>query len=367
MVKQRFLVISILLIVVGVAIAATPAASSMKCWPEQTLQRGSRATSAALRRLTPPRDVPPAGPTVETTAGWVKAASNPVLGGALGTVFDVAALKEQDVYRLWFSWRPQASIAVTESRDGVRWEEPTVALRPNPATGWEDEVNRPVVVRGPDGYHMWYTGQAGGRSWIGHATSADGKTWARSERPVLAPDQCWEKEAVMAPHVLWDDAQGLYRMWYSGGEQYEPDAIGYATSRDGQVWTKLPRPVFSPTGRADWEGYKVTAAQVIRQGDWYIMFYIGFADIHRAQIGVARSRDGVSGWERHPANPIIRPGPAGAWDHDAVYKPFALLDGETWRLWYNARLGTTEQIGLALRAGADLGFDDRRQQSTSRP
>ena len=31
-------------------------------------------------------------------------------------------------------------------------------------------------------------------------------------------------------------------MWYSGGEQYEPDAIGYATSKDGIDWTKCRDP-----------------------------------------------------------------------------------------------------------------------------
>ena len=38
---------------------------------------------------------------------------------------------------------------------------------------------------------------------------------------------------------------------------------------------------------------------------WYLMFYIGFETTQHAQIGLARSRDGVTGWERHPANPII--------------------------------------------------------------
>ncbi|HKM52332.1 MAG TPA: hypothetical protein VJY33_02920 [Isosphaeraceae bacterium] len=33
----------------------------------------------------------------------------------------------------------------------------------------------------------------------------------------------------MCPHVLWDEQAKLYRMWYSGGEQYEPNAIGFAT------------------------------------------------------------------------------------------------------------------------------------------
>jgi len=44
--------------------------------------------------------------TSETTAGWVKYSSNPVLGGGLGTCFDVSVLEEDETYRMWFSWRP---------------------------------------------------------------------------------------------------------------------------------------------------------------------------------------------------------------------------------------------------------------------
>ena len=51
-----------------------------------------------------------------------------------------------------------------------------------------------------------------------------------SDKPVLVPERPWEKVAVMCPHVLWDEQAKLYRMWYSGGEQEEPNAIGYATS-----------------------------------------------------------------------------------------------------------------------------------------
>jgi hypothetical protein len=85
------------------------------------------------------------------------------------------------------------------------------------------------------------------------------------------------------------------------------------------------------------------------------MFYIGFRDEHHAQIGIARSRDGITGWQRHRDNPIIRPGP-GQWDRDAVYKPYAVFDGRRWLLWYNGRKGGVEQIGLALHPGEDLGF-----------
>jgi predicted GH43/DUF377 family glycosyl hydrolase len=203
---------------------------------------------------------------------------------------------------------------------------------------------------------MWYTGQAKDRSAIGYATSLDGVTWIRmSSRPVLFAEQPWEKVSVMCPDVLWDEQLKIFRMWYSGGEDYEPDAIGYATSPDGVTWTKNGNPVFKANLKFAWEKAKVTACQVVRDGDWFLMFYIGFRDVDHAQIGIARSRDGVSDWRRLPENPIISPG-KNEWDADACYKPFAIFDGEQWLLWYNGRRSSSEQIGVAVHRGRNLGF-----------
>jgi predicted GH43/DUF377 family glycosyl hydrolase len=298
-------------------------------------------------------------PSITTWAGWQKYSDNPVLGGDLGTCFDVTLLHENGTYRMWFSWRPKESVALVESNDGVHWGSPQIVLGPNPTTGWEGRINRPVVVKRDGTYRMWYTGQSPDRSWIGYATSPDGRQWKRvSAKPVLSPEQSWEGVAVMCPHVLWDEKQQLYRMWYSAGQQYEPNAIGYATSPDGANWTKYKdNPVFAANAAHPWEQHKVTACQVIQAGGWHIMFYIGFADENRAQIGLARSQDGITHWQRHPDNPIIFP-TEGAWDADACYKPFALYDSERdlWLLWYNGRKGGVEQIGLATHPGHDLGF-----------
>jgi len=173
-------------------------------------------------------------PPTETAAGWVKYTENPVLGGDLGTCFDISVLKDGDTYRMWFSWRPKKSLALVESKDGIKWSKPEIVLGPNNKTDWESDLNRPVVIKNGDLYQMWYTGQARGKSWIGYATSKDGKSWKRmSDKPVLSAESPWEKVAVMCPHVIRDDKAKLYRMWYSGGEQHEPNAIGYATSEDG--------------------------------------------------------------------------------------------------------------------------------------
>ena len=162
----------------------------------------------------------------------------------------------------------------------------------------------------------------------------------------------------MCPHVMWNEEKDLYEMWYSAGEQYEPNAIGYAMSKDGLKWKKLAgNPVFAADSSNEWEKHKVTGCQVIRLDDWYVMFYIGFRNEHRAQIGLARSCDGKTSWQRHSENPIIRPG-QDTWDGDACYKPFAVYDEkkDRWLLWYNGRLKGVEQIGLTIHEGKSLGF-----------
>jgi hypothetical protein len=79
-----------------------------------------------------------------------------------------------------------------------------------------------------------------------------------SAQPVLSAELPWEKVAVMCPHVLWDSSGKHFQMWYSGGEQYEPDAIGYATSPNGLSWSKHgANPMFQSDPALEWEKRKV--------------------------------------------------------------------------------------------------------------
>lgn len=293
--------------------------------------------------------------------GWRKYEGNPVLGNErLGTCFDIYVMEDAGEYRMYFSWRSRKSLAVTTSPDGIAWSEPRIILEPRLETGWEDDLNRNCVLKREDGYHMWYTGQANHHnSWIGYATSPDGYHWKRmSGQPVLYSERPFEGESVMNPCVLWDEQDGLFKMWYSAGQTYEPNVLAFATSPDGIHWSKLPaNPIFPPSRANVYEQERVGGCQVFQRDGWYYLFYIGYEDIDTARICLARSPDGVTRWQRHPCNPIISPTP-GAWDADACYKPHAVWQPEKqrWLLWYNGRHKAPEFIGLAIHDGYDLGF-----------
>lgn len=222
----------------------------------------------------------------------------------------------------------------------------------------------PAVIKIDGVYHMWYTGQSDcgtlndewvGKSAIGYATSADGLHWEKCREPVLVPEAPWEYIALMCPHVLYEN--GKFRMWYSGGEQGEPDAIGYAESSDGIHWTKNPsNPIFTPVKDHSFEHTKVTASHVMKLGDWYQMFYIGFDRYMMPSVGVARSKDGITGWERHPENPILA-GTDDEWDQLGICKPYVIQRGDRLIMFYNGCNRRLEELGVVYHDGLDLGYD----------
>lgn len=305
-----------------------------------------------------------------TTDGWRKEKENPVLGGKFGTCFDLSVMEEDGKYKMWFSWRPKECIAYSESADGINWSDPIEVLRPNEDSWWDcDELNRPSVIKVNGIYKMWYSGQVQpytneGKSYIGYAQSLDGIHWERFTEPVMQPDQPWEKKALMCPHVIFEEESKTYKMWYSGGGNHEPDALGYAESKDGFHWKKFDgNPILQKEDGIAWERDKVAACHVLKWKDYYYMFYIGFIHVDRASIGLARSKDGITNWERYEKNPIIAPD-IGGFDEKAVYKPYVLKCDTSWIMWYNgakyvpnSEEFVLEQIGVAYLDREELWIE----------
>jgi len=79
----------------------------------------------------------------------------------------------------------------------------------------------------------------------------------------------------MTPCII-ELANDVLRMYYSGGDSYEPDAIGVAHSYDGGVtWVKHGDPVFFPDPYSPYDSYKVDSPHVVFHDGWYYLFYCG--------------------------------------------------------------------------------------------
>ena len=311
---------------------------------------------------------------------WYKYAGNPVLGGPeTGTCFDVNVRLEDGRFRMNFSWRPHRCIAQTESTDGIHWGPFEVLLEPRLESGWEDNLNRSCMIRHNGEYWLWYSGISRGYGRIGLAKSQDGHHFERvSLDPVMIPELPWENCTVYNPFVLFDEKRSLFRMWYAGGETYEPNALGYAESPDGMHWKKFPANQIFVKGNALCDQARIGACEIVPNEKYgFLMFYIGYRDINTASICMAHSPDGITRWTRFPGNPIIQPAafsmpeedslrlaphangslPSTEWDAAACYKPSVVCDEKNQRflLWYNGRNRNAEYIGMAVHDGLDIG------------
>ena len=288
---------------------------------------------------------------------FIKYPNNPVLGNdEIGTCFDVYVWKDNGKYRMDFSWRREKSVAVSFSDDGINWSEPIITLAPNLDSGWEDRINRNCVIKVNGVYKMYYTGQSECFSYIGLAESTDGINFTRvKSEPIMVSEFPYEGFSVMNPCVLYED--GIYKMWYSSGETYEPNFICYAESTNGIDFIKRKtNPILMKNYRNDFEKDRLGGCQVLHTKDMgYVIFYIGYEDIHTARICVAKSENGVTKWTRSKLNPIIEP-TKNAWDGDATYKPSAIWIEELgeWRVYYNGRRKNKEYVGFASFNKRDL-------------
>lgn len=220
-------------------------------------------------------------------------------------------------------------------------------MSPGPGAWESSALSSPTVAKVGATYHMMYDGFNGvGAFAIGHATSADGRTWTKGTTPALAAAAAWEGTTVGGPTVVHDGT--TYRMWYMG-RQGTTDRIGLATSADGITWTKsASNPVFGPGAAGSWDAAGVGWPSVIFDGATYRMWYTGRDAAGVTRIGLATSPDGIA-WTRAPANPVLNVGPS-AWESGGVEGPTVIFDGGNYRMWYGGTQGDDERIGYAESA-----------------
>lgn len=281
---------------------------------------------------------------------WRKYGATPVIGNKdTGTLFDPYCFVDGDVLCMIVSDRNNGCVSLFVSINGIDWKKERVLLSGINGT-WEQVVNRGCLIERTERHYLWYTGQYNGKSSIGLAISQNGKDdfQREHESPVLTATEGYEGLSVMNPCVLWDEDASIFKMWYSAGENYEPDVICYAESEDGIHWNKFDKPVLEKYSEHRWEQAKVGGCQVLKEKDGsYTIYYIGYQNVDVARICIAHSKDGIH-WKRDKNNLLLGP-TKGSWDADATYKPTVVRMGGKTYMWYNGRTKNSEYIGLAIK------------------
>jgi hypothetical protein len=182
---------------------------------------------------------------------FTKLGAGPVFGLTLHEPYfasNPCVLITEEGWRCWYlsciRWEMFAGVAepiyhikYAESTDGITWRRAgKVALELRPG---EAGLARPSVLRGPDGYRMWYSYRKladyrtdkNNSYRIGYAESADGVHWERQDdrAGIDVSETGWDAEMIAYPQVI--AARGRLVLFYNGNS-FGRSGFGYATLED---------------------------------------------------------------------------------------------------------------------------------------
>ena len=171
---------------------------------------------------------------------------------------------------------------------------------------WDGQYTDPGAVVYHNGqFHMFHNGFVGWPAQVrfGYSVSDDGYSWQRvQDEPLFdANDLDYVGVTALASSVIVED-DGTWVLYFYSWEQrswpVSSSRIGRATATDPLgPWTVDSEPVLEPGPEGAWDSLAVRVPSVIRTQDEYIMYYAGYTR-DRAMIGRATSEDGVH-WVKH--------------------------------------------------------------------
>lgn len=262
-------------------------------------------------------------------------------------------------------------------------------LSPKFFPGWQAQhVASPFVFydSAAGHYKMYYSGSSSTQvneslwdQWVtGMVTSTNMLSWNYPDtyEPVLFARKLMEGEvisfhggknrfdaiAAVDVHILKEGP--LYKAWYTGWDgsfMNKGDGtsekiyhrIGYATSTDGQTWTKFPGNfdgaivATGDPGSAD--EYGAEDPYVIRENGLYRMWYSGF-DGKKRNILYAISEDGIN-WKKNGV--AIHAGSSGEPDEVSVRSPVVIKRRGVYELWYEGHATTFPRVHTLRAVSSD--------------
>lgn len=222
------------------------------------------------------------------------------------------------------------AIGLATSLDGIHYSKfegnPVLAPDGSGYDAWQ--VSGSVLLKYDTIWHMYFNAaeliRYGCGQSIGHAVAASiTGPWIKDEKPVLTTGSIREWDGgFMFPGSFIRLADGSYRIYYTGGGDFEGDFVSYtgmAFSMDGINWKKYNDPATPhhpfaesdpvlPTGdKKAWDSNGSWFPFVYEMNGGYNMFFTGLTFRNRyeeSSIGFATSNDGIH-WKEYPHNPVF--------------------------------------------------------------
>ncbi|HYO51442.1 family 43 glycosylhydrolase [Archangium sp.] len=228
--------------------------------------------------------------------------TNPVLSGDFA---DPSVIKVGDEY--WATattseWAPHYPLL--RSKDLLQWERVGIIFQQPPewseANYWAPEL---AVDNGR--YFVLYTAKKkGGPLCVAVATASQVQGPYTDHGPLV----CQELGSIDGA-LIRDENNKLFLVWKEDGNSRGlPTPIwAQPLSEDGtRLEGERTQILLNDT---PWEGQLIEGPHLIKRGDWFYMFYAGAGCCGRNcnyGVGVARSHNLLTGWEKNPLNPIMK-------------------------------------------------------------
>jgi xylan 1,4-beta-xylosidase len=200
------------------------------------------------------------------------------------------------------TWEPE--FVLFQSRNLLNWEISSAVFQKRP--DWaERDFWAPEISEDHGRYFVYYTARkTGGPLCVAVATASSPSGPYTDQGPLV----CQEDGSIDAMAVT-DERGGRYLVWKEdGNSRNQPTPIwAQRLSNDGLKLIGKKTELIRNDSKS-WEGGVVEGAFILRRGDWFYLFYSGNSCCGRRcnyALGVARSRNLLGPYEKHPANPIL--------------------------------------------------------------
>ncbi len=199
-----------------------------------------------------------------------------------------------------------------------------------PAVGWPTNPGQIGVATSKDGIHFMRP----------------------SDKPVLAPGADWyDSNGLYSPATL-KEGNTLIMVYAGHNYKpnaVSPGGIYVlgATSSDGISWKKSEKPVLSPSENFSFTKNGVAEPDLIKGGDgYYYLFFTGnLGDDEKRLIGVARSKSPFGPYQIRK-EPVLT-GTKGLYDETGVLAPSTIIENGKLRMWYLTSDGDKHRTGYA--------------------